>query len=313
LLAEYAIVTRQFDLSPEKILYWREVAENTFRPGKYRFFLDAASFMLAAKRTASLRSILDQLVETGEARERLNLRDNAVDFLQGMAAVLAKPESAAAFASRARAGHVNEWELRALVSLLLTCDRLAPETARELADFGGKNGLGFGPIGGSVLYDLTLARVGLALAAGDLAGAVAIVRKTLNLPFSALFPYYPRLLFLRAGLYNLAGGRGHLAALAEQVKASPMASRLEQTLARYMLHESDSARSRLRARSQCRFWFAWLLGTKRLYEQGGSERDNVMVWFAKEKNNAAEQHLLDGLDSFAALNPGRGGAPDKDR
>jgi hypothetical protein len=301
LLVEYALVTRQVSLPQEEIVRWNEVQGVADAGTKRRFLLSAVSFLVESGSAEDVLKRLAELMSSPAAQESLGLREADRELLSGVTRVLDGRQADERMVRSILARRPSEWVLRALTSVLLFQDALSSADARALSDYIVSEGLSFGPVGGTASYDLVLSRVGDALSSGDLPEALSIVQAALDLHHPSLFPYYARLLFLRAGLYALAGADGRLSGLVEEVKASPMASKLEETLARCLVRDSDSGRSKIQARTQTRLWYAWVTGAMRLHEKGDAERDKVMSWFSNEPLTLAEKRLTNGLDRFAAL------------
>ncbi len=66
-------------------------------------------------------------------------------------------------------------------------------------------GAGWQQIGGDMVYDWLLRRLAHCLAQGNFIQAKQLLDRCMALRHSCMFPYYPRLLLLQAGLFSLAG------------------------------------------------------------------------------------------------------------
>jgi hypothetical protein len=203
----------------------------------------------------------------------------------------------------------DERHLRLTVSAALGRDPLADELWLKLSEWVNAKGVSFGPVGGTAVYDVLLARIGQRLALGDRSGAEETVSWTLSLSYPCLAPYYARLLFIRWGLVRLRGPAG-VRDLAEQVDAAAAANRVEKALGR--LFVSDAARGKAREASrdsaEGRFWYDWLntceaLGLRASQDEAGKPLERL----AAAGLPRSEQILAAGLAQWAARPVGRPG------
>jgi hypothetical protein len=195
---------------------------------------------------------------------------------------------------------INEWNLRLVASIALARDQLNEAVWRTASEWIGLKGMSFGPVGGTAVYDLTLARIGQRLAAGDLKGADDTAAWVLALPHPCLAPYYARLTFVRWGVARLQGGGG-TRELGEQVDAASCANRIEKTLARLPRGDAqrDKAKEAMRDSLEGKFWFDWLTASERLANAASQDGRRTVERFAVARLPRAEQILGNGMVDWA--------------
>ena len=205
----------------------------------------------------------------------------------------------------------TEWHLRLVVSAALAREPLDEGVWRSANEWINEKGMSFGPVGGTAVYDLALARIGQLLAADNLKGADDTAAWALALTYPCMAPYYARLTFVRWGLARLRRGAGNRE-LSEQVEAAAAANREEKTLARLFRGEAqrDKAKEAVRDHAEGKFWFDWLTATERLGGVGNKEARKSLERFGSSRLPRAEQILANGVVDWGERsspgNPGQG-------
>jgi hypothetical protein len=161
---------------------------------------------------------------------------------------------------------------------------------------------GLGPVGGSAVYDLTLLRVACALHAKDMDRARKAVDWALAQTCTALFPYYPRLLFVKAGLARLAGEPLQQRTVQGLVLSSSMANTAERGLAPML--DPDYNRSQIRHTvprlpgRNVRFWYEWLEATIVLPSTPADKRAKLAADIYNRQCPLAERLLTPALAKY---------------
>ena len=196
----------------------------------------------------------------------------------------------------------HERFLRLAVSVLSVHPDKAGPGMDRLVEQVHAHGTGLGPLGGSAVYDLVCLRIAAALREGNLARAQSAVEWGLGQTGTALFPYYPKLLFLKAGLARVAGDTGEQRAIMQQVLAATMVSRAETALVKLLdpaypaqrvvdSIRKDPSRNR-------RFWFEWLQKTLTTARAPAAKRAGIARGIHNRECPLAESLLTPALAKY---------------
>ena len=196
----------------------------------------------------------------------------------------------------------HERFLRLAVSVLSVHLDKAGSGMDRLVEQVHAHGGGLGPLGGSAVYDLVCLRIAAALREGNLVRAQSVVEWGLGQTGTALFPYYPRLLFLKAGLARVAGDTGKQGAIMQQVLAATMVNRAEAALAKLLDPAYPAQRVvdsiRKTPSRNPRFWFEWLQKTLEAARAPLAKRSEIAGGIHNRECSLAESLLTPALAEY---------------
>jgi hypothetical protein len=269
-----------------------------------RLILDLAALGIDRRQTDDVARLVPAVLSATEGAADWGLADAERTLLR-----LAMARSKDATGLLAAMGELdahgsNEWHLRLVASAALAREPLDEGVWRAANEWISLKGMTFGPVGGTAIYDLVLARIGQCLAAGDLQGADATAAWALSLTCPCMAPYYARLTFTRWGVARLQGEAGQRE-LGEQVEAASCANRQEKALSRLFRNETqrDKAREAVHDSLEGRFWLDWLTVADRLGSAGSKDTRRSPERFAPARLPRAEQLLAKGLVEWAGRPP----------
>jgi serine/threonine protein kinase len=301
LLCDYALSTHRCD-EPEESLVLARLVEPVARPAmKGPFALASLAVHLEAGRAQQAESVLRELgtVEAARAAHRLTPANG--ELLLSLANFVAN--GAPIPAKQLELPYPNyEHFLRLTVSALCTRPEAASEAVEALVKDLPPHASGLGPVGGSALYDLTLLRAAIALQAGDLDRARAATDWGLAQTCTATFRYYPRLLFVKAGLARVAGDATDQETARLQVEGASVANESERALAQ-LLDPKAPRKQLMRALPKMpgrniRFWYEWLEGTLRLTSLPKEQRARLAADIHNQQCPLAERLLTPSLAKY---------------
>lgn len=300
-LADCALVTRRCGEPEASILLAEAVDAAPLSDTKTAFLLAALAVHLEAGRQEKARTWIADIANDQPRRRAYGL--TALD-VQLLLALMDFGGGKGTLDPQALELPYANYEhfLRLTVSALcLRPDQAGPLADRLAADAGPRL-QGLGPVGGSALYDLLLLRVAVALEAGDLKTAQGLVESALAERCTAWFPYYPRLLFIKAGLARVAGDTGKLGSLQDLVRAATVTNSGEYLLA--ALLDPDFSREQFQRdlpKTDCRnlrFWGEWLQRTLVIANLPLEQRAKIANSIHREQCAPAEGLLSPALAKY---------------
>lgn len=300
-LADCALVTRRCHEPEAELILAETVEQAPLVQARSNFALAALAVHLEAGRNARAAELLAEFEEDSQRARAYGFNRRQVALLQSLGDYVAG-RGGLAGESMALPFANYEHFFRLAVSALCTRPGDAGPAAERLAADAVSRADGLGPVGGSALYDLLLLRLSLALEAGDLAAAQRLVEAELAATSTARHPYYPRLLFLKAGLARLAGDTGRLSTIAEQMGGATVANSGERLLAAlldpgYPRERVQRELPRVGSRN-LRFWGEWLEITLRIAHSPPEQRARLAHSIHVEQCAPAERLLVPALAKY---------------
>jgi eukaryotic-like serine/threonine-protein kinase len=266
-----------------------------------RLILNLATLGLDRGQTEAATRLLVPVFGTPEAPAQWGLSAGELTLLRLATAPSAEPRALLSALAELDAKGSTEWDLRLVASMALARAPLDEGVWRILNEWISLQGMSFGPVGGTAVYDLAVARTGQCLAGGDLKGAAATAAWALALAYPCMAPYYARLTFCRWGVARLQGVAGQHE-LAEQVEAASSANRQEKALSRLFLSEAQRGKARevVAGNTEGKFWFEWLMATERLGSAAAKDGRRGPERLTASGLPRAERVLAAGLVAWSA-------------
>lgn len=300
-LADCALITRRCGEPEASLLLADAVEAAPLVQARNNFALSAIAVHLEAGRAAKAAEMLADFATNPQRRRAYGFTEDQRPLLLALEGfVSGKTGLDQESLDLPFANH--ERYFRLAVSALCARPGLAPATADRLAAAAAPHTAGFGPLGGSALYDLFLLRVADALAAGQLERARTLVEQELADPATARHPYYPRLLFIKAGLARVAGDTGKQTAIIDLVRGATFTNSGEHLLAGLLDpgHSREQIQREL-SRVGCRnlrFWGEWLEGTLRIASAPRDQRAKIANSIYLDQCAPAERLLTPALAKY---------------
>ncbi len=299
LLADGALITRRCAEPESSILLTDAVDGAPATSSKAGFLLSALAVQFEAGRQVKAAQWIADIANDPPRRRSYGLTGLNTQFLAEVADFATGKGSLDPQSLELPYANYERY-LRLTVSALCLHPEQAGPLAEQLAVDTEPRLLDLGPLGGSALYDLLLLRVSCALQKGNLGEAQAAVEKALAATCTAWFPYYPRLLFLKAGLARVAGDTGKLDTIIDLVRDASVTNSGEYMLAALLdpgLDRSQLLFNKVQCRN-LRFWGEWLEGTLRIAKGAPEQRARIANIIFLEQCAPAERLLTPALAKY---------------
>lgn len=300
-LADCALITRRCGEPEASLILAEAVDAAPLVQARNNFALSAIAVQLEAGRSAKAGQMLADFAADPQRRRAYGFAEDQLPLLRALADFVS---GKAGLDQESLALPVTNYEhyFRLAVSALAARPGQAPASADRLAAEAAPQAPGFGPLGGSALYDLLLLRVADALAAGQLERARKLVEQELADPATARHPYYPRLLFIKAGLARVDGDTGKQTAIIDLVRGATFTNSGEHLLAGLLDpgHSREQIQREL-SRVGCRnlrFWGEWLEGTLRIANAPRDQRAKIANSIYLDQCAPAERLLTPALAKY---------------
>lgn len=152
-------------------------------------------------------------------------------------------------------------------------------------------------LAGDMIFDWLLRRIGYELSLCDYASAMKLMDWALSELNHCMYPYYARLLCLRAGIMQLGGLPGGVQDAEVLIGASSVSSKSEKHMIGAAANPSKRGEYKPaeEKRHGTHFWYAWLLATERLGAEGADKEAMGDLERAGRQAGLAERSLLQGL------------------
>lgn len=299
LLADCALVTRRCSEPEGSILLTDAVDPAPQTSSKAAFLLSALAVQFEAGRQDKAAQWIADIANDPPRRRSYGLTSLSTQFLAEVADFATGKGSIDPQSLELPYANYERF-LRLTVSALCLHPDQAGPLAERLASDADARLQDLGPLGGSALYDLLLLRVSLALQKGGLKEAQALVESALAATCTAWFPYYPRLLFLKAGLARVAGDTGKLDTIIDLVRDASVTNSGEYVLASLLDPGLDRTQIQF-SKAQCRnlrFWGEWLEGTLRIAKGAPEQRAKIANSIFLDQCAPAERLLTPALAKY---------------
>lgn len=194
--------------------------------------------------------------------------------------------------------------IRAWLALADPQKGLPPSMDEEFAEAVANYAADWGPLGGDAIYSFLLLRCAFSLRNNEPATALKLTDMALNIHEPCMFPYYPELLALRAGICALTGKHGAIYTAALNIIASSVASDTEKKLAKTLaelkpletIKKTDAIIKKLPDAKPALFWTRWTANC--LAIGTGTQPAPFEPVFKRFKPSPAELALASALNSL---------------
>jgi hypothetical protein len=301
LLCDYALVTHRCD-EPRSEVILADTVDSVMSPaGKTAYALAAMTVDLEAGRTEEAGKMLTDFGTSVESRNAYRFTSINGELLLALGKFVADGTMVAPDQLELPFADYEHF-LRLAVSALCSNADQAGAAAEAIAKGLPSHLIGLGPVGGSAVYDLALLRIACALRNKDMDQARSVADWALAQTCTALFPYYPRLLLIKAGLSRLAGEPPNQQTIRGLILSSTVANSAERGLTPML--DPDYNRNQIRRTvprlpgRNVRFWYEWLEATIVLPKTPAEKRARLAASIFNRQCRPAERLLTPALAKY---------------